>query len=318
MIAGMRLLPLYARRLPALALLILGVALITAACGGGDGPTPGAGTPVITSPTGSPGDSPTASPATPAPSPAPSPTPAGTPITGLYDLPILMFHDVSPVDPGDIYRAGNNVYPDDFAGMLDYLQCAGYTTITLAQAFDAVYRGAPLPEKPIILSFDDGYDNHFSEVFPRLKDRGMVGTFAIITGYVEAGGPYLTWQNIREMADAGMEIISHTATHIDLGSSADATVRQQIAESKAVLEERTGKPVRFIVYPSGEPFRSGTGERQAEVVAMLQEAGYEGGLLAGAPGLQDPQHPFEINRIRVPGGGDAAALAGALGGPACE
>ena len=79
----------------------------------------------------------------------------------------------------------------------------------------------------------------------------------------------MTWAQIKVMSDAGMEIMSHTISHVDLGTSDDAAVVDQLQTSKANLEERTGKPVDFFVYPAGEPFRSGTEERQGQVVHVL-------------------------------------------------
>ncbi len=118
------------------------------------------------------------------------------------------------------------------------------------------------------------------------------------------------------MAAAGMEMTSHTVSHPDLGKSDDATVRDQISASKAALEQHLGGKIEFLVYPSGEPFRSKTVERQQQVVQMLKAAGYRGALLAGPNSLtQDPAAPFALNRVRVSGGEGLAAYAGSIGGP---
>jgi len=287
------------------AVLLVALALF-AACSGGGSALDSATTPEVLLP-------PTSAPT------RPPETPSGTPIARPFDLPILMYHDVSPTPPDDIYRAASNVLPAEFATQLDYLKCAGYNTVTMSQLFEAIHGDAGLPPRPIILSFDDGYENHYSQVFPLLKARGFAGSFAIITGFVGDNGVYMTWGDIEQMADGGMEFMSHTVSHIDLNTSDDATVREQVRASKASLEEHTGQPVRFLVYPSGEPFRSGSQQRQREVVSMLREAGYEGALLAGPSSIsQDPETPFALNRVRVSAGEDIATYAASIGGPAPE
>jgi peptidoglycan/xylan/chitin deacetylase (PgdA/CDA1 family) len=243
-------------------------------------------------------------------------SPAPTAIAAPFDLPILMYHHVVPALPEDEFQATLSVTTDEFAAQAAYLKCAGYTAITMAQLFDAIDGKVALPERPVMLTFDDGNDDAYTQAYPVLRQHGLVGSFAVITGYIEAGGPFLTWAQIGEMSDAGMEMMSHSVSHSDLGASDDDTVRAQIADSRAALEAQTGREVRFLVYPSGEPFRSGSTERQAQVVALLQEAGYRGALLAG-PGstTQDPAAPFALNRLRMFSGEDVYTFAASIGGP---
>lgn len=288
--------------------LVIAFLVLLSACSGGDAETDGATSPAVLVP---PGD--TAAAATP------TAVPASDPITAPFELPIIMYHDVSGVPLDDIYRAGSNVLPADFSAQLDYLRCAGYTTISMAQLFDAIAGRGALPEKPVILTFDDGYSDHYTEVFSLLRAHNMTGSFAIITGFVEGGGDYVSWAQIKEMADAGMEMMSHTVTHIDMKTSDDATVAEQLAASRTALEQHTGRAPEFLVYPAGEPFRSGTVERQAAVVSLVEEAGYRGALLAGPSSTaQDPGQPFALNRVRVGESTDLATYAALIGGPPPE
>ncbi|MEK7248251.1 MAG: polysaccharide deacetylase family protein [Chloroflexota bacterium] len=250
---------------------------------------------------------------TPGLSPTPEPGPA-TPITLPVDVPILMYHLIGPPDRPENERLA--VATGDFAAQMSYLACAGYTPVTVQRLFDAFDGTAALPEKPIILTFDDGWAGQYTNGFSILQQHGFIGSFAIATGFVDAGGPYMTWAQIKEMSDAGHEMMSHTVTHIDLGTSDDATDIDQITESKSTLEAQTGKPADYFVYPAGEPFRSGSAERQGQVVQMLKDAGYRGALLAnGRYGGQDPSAPFELNRVRVEGGEDIYTFAGSIYGP---
>lgn len=247
--------------------------------------------------------------------PTPSPTP-GPPIAAPIDVPIFMYHQVLPELPADEFDAALTVTNAALDEQLSYLACAGYTPITMQQLFDAFDGRAALPQKPVILAFDDGWADHYANAFPILQAHGMVGSFAIVTGLVDAGGPYMTWSQIEEMSAAGMEMTSHTVSHIDLGTSDDATDVDQITTSKADIESHTGKTVDYFVYPAGEPFRSGTEERQQQVVQMLIDAGYRGALLAGPNDVtQDPNTPYALNRVRVSGGEDIYTYAGSIYGP---
>lgn len=257
--------------------------------------------------------------------PTPGPTPTRPPLVlvteapwaGPANIPILMYHHVTDAPPTSEMNARLTVTEADFARQLAYLRCAGYYSITLSQLFDSMYNGAPLPEKPVILTFDDGYADAYAGAFPHLNGFGFGGTFAIVTGWV--GQPaYLTWAQIQEMAAAGMEMAAHSVSHPDFGVQPDDVVLDQLSRSRRDLEEKLGQPVAFFVYPAGEPFRSGTAERQAQVVAMVQEAGYRGALTAKWNLAQDPAAPFALNRVRVSGGVDIGKFAENMGGPSPE
>ena len=229
-------------------------------------------------------------------------------------MPILMYHHINSTQTTSDLDYSLTVTDADFNRQLDYLRCAGYTSVSLSQLYDAVYSGAPLPQKPLVLTFDDGYADAFTSAFPALQKHGFTAAFAIITNNVGLAGVYMTWEQITWMANNGMEMTSHTLTHEDLNISRDDIVRQQLTLSKAALEEHLQRPALFFVYPSGEPFRHGTPARQAQVVKMVQEAGYRGALTASNKLQQNPGAPYAFNRIRVSGGVDIRKFAGNMGG----
>jgi peptidoglycan/xylan/chitin deacetylase (PgdA/CDA1 family) len=233
-------------------------------------------------------------------------------------MPILMYHHINNTPPTSTLDASLTVTDADFNRQLDYLRCAGYTTVNLSQLYDGIYAGAPLPAKPIVLTFDDGYADAFSDAFPALQRHGFIGAFSIITNWVGGSPDLVNWDQIVTMANAGMEMTSHTLTHEDLNKSPDNIVREQITLSKAALEQHLQRPVPFLVYPAGEPFRSGTPARQAQVVKMVQEAGYRGALTASNKLQQNPAAPYAFNRIRVSGGVDIRKFAENMGGPLPE
>ena len=223
-----------------------------------------------------------------------------------------MYHHISSTVTSDPSQFVLTVTTADFGQQLDYLRAHGYTSITLSDLFHSMYNGVPLPEKPVILTFDDGYEDTFTDAFTLLRKRGFKGTFSIITGFVESPG-YLTWEQIRTMAAAGMEFASHTVNHVDLNIASEETIRNELESSKRTLEKQLGGPVDFFVYPSGEPFRSGSQARQQLVISLLAKAGYIGALLAGPSSkVQDPQRPYQLNRVRISGGESLQTFAALL------
>ena len=94
-------------------------------------------------------------------------------------VPILMYHYLSiPPADANLYRIDLSVSPDLFAPQLDRIQAEGYTTISLYDLLAHLWEGAPLPEKPVVITFDDGYRDNYTNAFPLLRERGMIATFS--------------------------------------------------------------------------------------------------------------------------------------------
>jgi len=168
-------------------------------------------------------------------------------------VPILMYHYVSPLpeDVDDI-RRDLTVLPDVFETHLDYLADEGYTTISLYQLYDALMTGASLPPKPIILTFDDGYVDHYEYVFPALLAHHFTGTFFVITGLADANHPaHLTWDQINEMAAAGMSMEAHTKNHASLHERDRDFLIYELLGSRESLTAHTGVEPRMLSYPAG-------------------------------------------------------------------
>ena len=236
------------------------------------------------------------------------------PVLRRVRVPILMYHHIAPTPQrtpqmGDYdYRLAVDltVTPQAFAAQLDWLIGHGYQTITLQQVMAALYNGVALPPRPIVLSFDDGYQDNAQNAGPALMQRHMVGIFDVITGLVgNASGPlqYMTWPEITMLAHEGMQIESHTIFHRDLGTLSDVELRTELVDSRQTIAQHLGQAPQFICYPSGEPFRSGSVAAQQRLLQFVAQDGYVGGLLdprvAGA--VQSSTAPEQLTRIRVAG-----------------
>jgi peptidoglycan/xylan/chitin deacetylase (PgdA/CDA1 family) len=244
---------------------------------------------------------------TPQPSPtskptaAPGPTPDGTART--LRVPILMYHYISnPPAGADIYRRDLSVPPDRFESHLAYLRDAGYHAITLDDLLYALEEGRPLPDKPIVLTFDDGYADNYTNAFPLLTKYGFTGHFFLITDFINEGRlQYMTWPQIEEMAAAGQRFGSHSRDHPDLrGKSVDYLVWQALGGQEAI-EAHLGYHPRWIAYPSGA--------YDDRTIAVYKSANYWGGLTTQQGATQSSSHPFELNRVRVRGTYSADDLA---------
>lgn len=206
-------------------------------------------------------------------------------------VPILMYHYVdASLHPADPYSAGNTVSPEQFAAQMDYLAANGYHPVTLEQIYAAMGGLEPLPPKAVALTFDDGWKDQYSVVFPILRSHHFVATFFVITGHV--GGEWsMNWDELREMADHGMAIESHTVHHPDLRTLAPARLQGELTQSRDSIGAMLGEVPMAFAYPSGA-YNQG-------VIAAVKAAGYRIAVTTHHGDILDPSHTFEWPRIRV-------------------
>ena len=232
--------------------------------------------------------------------------PTITPTYKTVGVPILMYHHVANVFPTtDLLDRSLTVTPTLFSAQLDYLKKMGYHSITLNQIMDALYYGGPLPKKPIILTFDDGYDDAYNYAYPLLKAHDFSGMFYIITGKVGWRGQ-ASWDQLKQMLANGMQIGSHTIHHVDMGNtylSSPALAQQEAQIAQATLQSNLGIPIQHFCYPNGGPFKGHNLVLQQEVVALLAKNGYVSATTDPGPTgfIQSSLTPLVMLRIRVDG-----------------
>lgn len=203
------------------------------------------------------------------------------------EIPILMYHDIG------FPAGGLTVTPAMLAEQVDTLKSAGYSTVSLDTLLMAMRNEpASLPEKPVVLCFDDAYAKVYSDAYPILKERGFTAALFVITGLVGKQG-YVTWEQIDELVEEGWTVGCHTARHLDLTTLGSEGLRSEIADARAVLQEKTGQPVLSFCYPSGR--------YNDQVVQAVMDAGYYGAVttVPGVARFSDP--PFTLDRVRVDG-----------------
>lgn len=205
-------------------------------------------------------------------------------------VPILMYHHVSPLSASDDQITANlTVEPERFEKQMKWLKSQGYTTLTLTQVNQAFFGKRVLPEKPIVLTFDDGYADNYVYAFPILKKLKMNAVFFVITDLRD--GWYMSWDQLRELAKAGMEIGSHSKTHTDLSQLSLQALAEELSASKTKLQKELGINSMFLSYPSGK--------YNDLVIAEARSAGYLGAVTT-QPGWEiKSQRIFEVPRLRV-------------------
>jgi peptidoglycan/xylan/chitin deacetylase (PgdA/CDA1 family) len=214
-----------------------------------------------------------------------------------------MYHYVSePPGSADIYRKDLSVAPPRFESHLAYLRDAGYHIITLDDLLAFLATGQPLPAKPVILTFDDGYEDNFSNAFPLLKKYGAAAHFFVITDFVNQGrAGYMTWPQIEAMSAAGQRIGSHSRDHPNLaGQPTDYLVWQALGGMEAI-QAHVGYHPCWISYPSGS--------YDDRVIAVYKSAHYVGGVSTEQGATHTLDRIFDLKRVRVRGSYTADDLA---------
>jgi len=175
----------------------------------------------------------------------------------MFRVPIITYHSID--DSGSVISTAPSIFKRHVAALAD----AGYYSLTLRELVSRMNAGVPLPAKPVVLTFDDGFKNFYTEAYPILDTHGFTATVFLVTDHCGrfndwAGNPkdfprseLLSWEEIRELCDAGVEFGSHTRTHPDLMSISPSSLENEIAGSKASLDDELGVETVSFAYPFG-------------------------------------------------------------------
>ncbi len=212
-------------------------------------------------------------------------------------VPILMYHLIAAAPAGTPYPE-LWVPAARFREQVDALAAAGFTAVTLSEAWEAWHGEGRLPRRPVVLSFDDGSLSQVMAAGPALLRHGWPGVLNLTLDHLNAQG--MPRWGARRLLRQGWEIDSHTLTHPDLTTLGADALREELAGSRRRLRERLGVETRFLCYPAGR--------NDAAVRAAARAAGYVAATTVqpGIAGRDDD--PFLLPRIRVEPGTTAATL----------
>jgi peptidoglycan/xylan/chitin deacetylase (PgdA/CDA1 family) len=221
-------------------------------------------------------------------------------------VPILLYHYIRYPIPGDPQGFGLSVTPPMFHQQMQYLAANGYHVISLHDAVQAVLGTQRLPSRPVVLTFDDGYEDFFTAAVPELRQWGFAATSFVITGRV--GSPsYMSWFEIQAADSMGFTIGAHTVHHVMLASLPPAQARWEMQQSRDTLAAVLGHPILDFAYPYGS-FNSYD-------MAAAKDLGFECAVATVGSPWHWRDELFYMNRLRIGGGFAMYDFARWLGGP---
>jgi peptidoglycan/xylan/chitin deacetylase (PgdA/CDA1 family) len=219
---------------------------------------------------------------------------------GKDPVPILMYHVIAAPPPGAPFP-GLYVEPAEFAEQMQALEHAGWHAVTLDQVEAYWRRGVPLgPGKPIVISFDNGYNSQYTQALPVLRRLGWVADENLQLSGLPPSQGGLGPEQIRGLSSAGWELDTQGISHADLIRLNPEQLRYQVAVARKTLQQRYHVPVNWFCYPSGH--------YDPAVEAEVKAAGFIGSTTV-VPGWARPSDdPYRLHRLRVLGGTSAAGL----------
>ncbi|WP_261300809.1 polysaccharide deacetylase family protein [Paenibacillus andongensis] len=216
-------------------------------------------------------------------------------------IPVLNYHSIG-VEPGNTYV----LHPDMFARQMDFLAAHHFTPLTLGDFARILEKKQPSPERPVLLTFDDGYANNAEVALPILQRHGFPATLFLSPGFIGQPG-YLNWPQVKELSAAGWDIVPHGMTHPHLPQLSIEQQREEITESRRRIEQALGKSADVFAYPFGE--------YNEDTLKILKKAGFRYAFTTKDGNASSNQSPYEQNRIVVHGEDDLETWAQKLSYP---
>ncbi len=235
-----------------------------------------------------------------------------------HRVPILMYHSVSDAaEPGRHPYYQTVTSPRAFASQMAFLRDHNYSVLGLEEALGCM-EGSRACEKPVVITFDDGFEDFYTNAFPVLREHGFSATMFLPTAHIgDTACPFkgvdcMTWTQIRELREAGMRFGSHTITHPQLKGLTLHDVLEEVRGSKETMEDRMGYPVTSFSYPYAFP--EADREFTNKLRGMLSDCGYENGVSTIIGTADRTGDRFFLKRLPVNGCDDARLFQAKLDG----
>jgi peptidoglycan/xylan/chitin deacetylase (PgdA/CDA1 family) len=237
--------------------------------------------------------------------------------SGKPSFSILMYHSIADEDEAGVhpyYRTATA--PTVFAAQMESLHHAGFAVIGLAEAIRRC--SEPKALKSVVITFDDGFRNFYTNAFPVLNQYGFTATMFLPTAHIGEsqlsfkGKECLSWSEVRELQKHGISFGSHTLTHPQLHDCDATSITEEIAGSKQTIEQKLGCAVQSFSYPYAFPETDASFKQRLR--EELRQAGYENGVCTtvGRPG--PASDPFFLKRLPVNSDDDTQLLLAKVAG----
>jgi peptidoglycan/xylan/chitin deacetylase (PgdA/CDA1 family) len=201
-------------------------------------------------------------------------------------IPVLMYHSVGDIPGNELI-----ISPVLLRQEMQWLKDNGYTTLTLKELYSFFENNNPVPKKSVVLTFDDGYKDNYTNMYPILKEFGFKATIFVITNTVDKNSNYLTSDQLKELDANGIDIESHTSNHDKLGTLTYERQVETLKDSKMFLEKLLNKKVDYIAYPEGS-YNNSTPK-------AAEKAGYTMGLTTDGRWAKKKDGIFKLERVYI-------------------
>lgn len=201
-------------------------------------------------------------------------------------IPVLNYHKVEDNVDNPLALSVKN-----FDKQMAYLASKGYTSITADQLFSYLYQKGSLPPKPVLITFDDGYADNYTNAYPIMKKYGFTAIIFLITDVVGHDSWYMNWDQVKEMQQAGFQFGSHTLSHVALAEVSQEELMLQLVKSREGIEWRLDTPVRYLAYPGGS--------YNEQVKDALTAAHYKAAFTVNFGRVNHSSDPLALERIPI-------------------
>jgi len=209
--------------------------------------------------------------------------PSGLTALGYQTVPVLSYHHFSKSKSDKLH-----VRADHFEQQMQFLKDNGYRVITIDQLFDFLELGQ-VPEKSVVITIDDGWNDAYHIAFPILKKYGFSATLFIQTGLINQSPKTLSWAQIREMLNNSVQCHTKTVRNLTKQKSGESFAdyfERELDESRQVIKQQLGFNVKYLAYPYGETNQL--------VVDLLKKQGYRGAFT-----VERESNPFFVNNYNL-------------------
>ena len=213
-------------------------------------------------------------------------------------VPVLMYHSITE-DPPAATRS-LSVRPASLTSQLQFLRDHGFTGLTFGDLCERSRSGAAMPDRPVVLTFDDGYADTHEEALRLLTEYGFPATVFVTTGWLRDAGRWaagrpparmMAWTQVQELSDCGIEVAAHSHSHAQLDQLDDRMLRSELTLGKTLVEDRLGRPVPSFAYPFGYSSR--------RVRHSTESAGYRQAAAVSNDAACASDHAFAVPRLTV-------------------
>lgn len=203
----------------------------------------------------------------------------------IVHVPILLYHHITAGTPANAYSVSQAVFRDQ----MEYLFENGYKTISMVDLVHSIQSGAELPQKPVMITFDDGNENVFLNAYPIMRAKGFKGIVLIIANRMNVDG-FLSIEQLRNLIEQGWEIGSHGMRHLDLVKEPQA-LRDEISNSKKLIEKTLGLEISIFAYPYGKA--------APQTIEWVKRIGYQSALGLGISNQHGAENLYYLQRREV-------------------